>query len=320
MSDYQIPITIRSDSKGFYDRQCPNEECEYIFKINIDDWKEKVLDEIVYCPMCGYTASSDHWYTDAHVEEIHEITSNWAMSHIEGELDKVFSNFAKNTGNNEFFKITYKPGKKTTFINNPIGQREEWEVEITCDKCGTRYSVIGSAYFCPCCGYNAVENVFDDSLDTVEKMIHAKQEMYQTFSRMYGNNKAHTMCRSLMEGSLGDIVSAFQKFAESRFISLSDKKVRVNDFQIVEKGSSLFRDNCGEGYEEWLSDDENREMNLMFQRRHIYEHNNGIVDEKYIQNSGDTVYTIGQRLIVHDSDALHLLEIIRKLGNGLKSL
>ena len=58
----------------------------------------------------------------------------------------------------------------------------------------------------------------------------------------------------------------------------------------------------------------------MFQRRHIYEHNNGIVDEKYIQNSGDTVYTIGQRLIVHDSDALHLLEIIRKLGNGLKSL
>ena len=63
MSDINIPVEFKSDEKGYFDRQCPNEKCEYVFKIYMEDWKEKVSDDQVFCPMCGHTATSDKWYT-----------------------------------------------------------------------------------------------------------------------------------------------------------------------------------------------------------------------------------------------------------------
>ena len=63
-----------------------------------------------------------------------------------------------------------------------------------------------------------------------------------------------------------------------------------------------------------------QQMNLLFQRRHLIEHNNGMVDQKYIDKSGDNSYAVGQRLVVKGSDPLTLLAIIKKLGKGLVSL
>ncbi len=34
----EIPITFQSDEKGYFDRECPNENCLYSFKINMNDW------------------------------------------------------------------------------------------------------------------------------------------------------------------------------------------------------------------------------------------------------------------------------------------
>lgn len=125
------------------------------------------------------------------------------------------------------------------------------------------------------------------------------------------------MCRGLLESSLGDIVSSFQKFASCHYDKLTGEISRVNDFQIVEKGSQLFKDATGKGYEEWLSDKELHDMNMFFQRRHLIEHNNGMVDQKYVDKSGDNSYVIGQRLVVKESDAYALLAIIKKLAIGL---
>jgi uncharacterized Zn finger protein (UPF0148 family) len=321
MSDIiNIPITLNSDEKGYFDRQCPNDKCEFVFKIFMDDWKEKVSDEQVYCPMCGHTAPSDQWYTHEQIEAIREIAASYAKSIISNELDKAFGKMARSTRGNKYVQITYKPNKKITFVNNPIGQRSEWELEITCEKCQTRYSVIGSAYFCPCCGHNAVERVFDESLDTVQKMIESIEDIYSALEKNYGKDKAESMCRSMIEGTLGDIVSAFQKYAEDVYKRLAPtKKARVNDFQIIEKGSRLFHEAIGKGYDVWLTDEEIIDINILFQQRHLIEHNHGLIDERYIQNSNDRSYKIGQRVIVKNSDALRLLCHVRKLSVGFKN-
>ena len=157
-------------------------------------------------------------------------------------------------------------------------------------------------------------------MDSVEKMLASLSEMKQMLTTSYGRDKAETMCRGLLESSIGDIVSAFQKFASCHYDKLTGKTSRVNDFQIVDKGSQLFKDATGKGYDEWLSVDELKDMNLLFQRRHLIEHNNGMVDQKYIDKSGDNSYAVGQRLVVKGSDPLTLLAIIKKLGKGLVSL
>lgn len=316
----EIPITLQSDKKGYFDRECPNENCLYTFKINMKDWEEKVSDEEVHCPMCGHIDTSEKWWTQKQLEEMQNLAADYAVALISEKLGEAFDSLARSTRRNKFVKITYKPGRRITFENNPIGQSEEWETDITCEECGTRYSVIGSAYFCPCCGHNSAVSAFDESMDSVEKMLASLSEMKQMLTASYGRDKAETMCRGLLESSIGDIVSAFQKFAACHYDKLTGKTSRINDFQIVEKGSQLFKDITGKGYEEWLSEKELHEMNMLFQRRHLIEHNNGMVDQRYIDKSGDSSYVVGQRLVVKESDALTLLAIIKKLGTGLSSI
>lgn len=316
----EIPVTIRSDRNGFFDRECPNEHCLYTFKIYMEDWEEKVSDEEVHCPMCGHIDSSDKWWTQKQLEALENLAADYAMAMITKELDKAFSGLARPNRRNKFLEIRYKPGRRITFENNPIGQSEEWETDITCEKCATRYSVIGAAYFCPCCGHNSATNAFDESLDSIEKMLASLPEMKQLLTESYGRDKAETMCRGLLESSIGDIVSAFQKFAACQYDKLTGRNSRVNDFQIVEKGSQMFKEATGKGYEEWLSGRELHDMNILFQRRHLLEHNNGMVDQKYIDKSGDNSYVVGQRLVVRENDALVLLAIVKKLGAGLLSI
>ncbi len=321
MSEHiNIPITIRSDEKGYFDRECPNPECLYTFKINLKEWEEKVSGKEMHCPMCGHTASSDQWWTQEQLAEQKKIVENYAQYYAANMLNNMFKKKVQSTRQNKYIRITYKPGRKISFHNTPIGQREEWEHEITCEKCGTQFSVIGAAYFCPCCGHNSVDRTFEDSIDRITKMLNAIPSMRLTLEENNSKDDAENICRALLERSIGDIVSAFQKFACCRYEAVAGKSARVNDFQIVGKGSQLFYSACGKKYSDWLSECELAAMHLLFQRRHILEHNGGIVDAKYLQNSGDNTYVEGQRVIVKESDARELLTIVQKLSAGLRTL
>ena len=316
----EIPMKIFSDEKGYLDRQCHNENCLFDFKVNLQDWEESISDDEAHCPLCGYVEKKENWYTDEQEEAIRDIASDYIRCYMIGEIDKMFSNFAQSMRNNKYVKVTYKRNRPVTFMNNPIGAKDEWNLDIICEKCGTRYSVIGSAFFCPCCGYNSASNVFDNSMNIITKMVQSLDDMKSLLIAQFDMDTAETMCRSMLENSFGQVVSAFQKFAQCRFKEISGVEKRVNDFQMVDKGSQYFCDETGSGYEAFLSPNEIDSMKLYFQRRHIIEHNSGIVDQKYIDNSGDIDYSVGQRIVVKTSEALELIAIIKKLASGLITL
>ena len=50
--------TLLSDEKGYFDRECPNENCQHTFKICMEDWKEKVSDEERYVVACWKAPSA----------------------------------------------------------------------------------------------------------------------------------------------------------------------------------------------------------------------------------------------------------------------
>ena len=314
-----IPITFHSDEKGYFDRECPNNNCLYTFKVSMRDWEEKIKDE-VHCPMCGHIDITDNWWTQEQLKHMEKIAADWAMSYIQCELGKSFKKLERGTKQNKFVKLTYKPGRRITFTNNPLGQSPEWERDIECPKCNMRYSVIGSAYFCPNCGLNNLEETFDDALDSIAKMIESLPEMETFLIETQGRDKAKTICRSMLESSLGEIISTFQKFAELRYRAISPKTIRVNDFQIVDKGSRLFEEATGANYSDWISETDLFFMNLMFQRRHVMVHNGGLVDDQYIQKSLDTSYAIGQRLVIREDDVIKLIRVIETLAKGIRSL
>ena len=55
----------------------------------------------------------------------------------------------------------------------------------------------------------------------------------------------------------------------------------------------------------------------MFHRRHVYEHNGGEVDQKYIDDSGDTSVRPKQMIRESQEDAHRLLGSLVKMGRNL---
>lgn len=312
-----VSVGIDNDEKGYTDKQCPSEECEFLFKVNSDDWLNIFRDEAVWCPMCRHEAPADQWYTIAQVEHATEE----AFELFSGVLDKSLSNmvnkFNRGQSQNSFVSIgmEYKGSNSRTFTI-PAKAAEAMELDIECEKCQSRFSVIGSAFFCPACGHNSVTQTFSDSLRKIKAKIDNIDIVRDALIAASSRDEAELTCRSLQETCISDGVVAFQKLCEGLYEQYA--KAPFNAFQRLEQGSKLWEGAVGRGYNDWLTSDQINELNILFQKRHLLAHNEGIVDEKYITKSGDSSYKAGQRIVVSGNDIDTLLVILKKLSKGLK--
>ncbi|WP_245448372.1 hypothetical protein [Neorhizobium sp. T6_25] len=51
-----ISVPLESDAEGYFDKECPDDNCLFQFKIFEQDWKDIVRDEEVFCPSCRHCA------------------------------------------------------------------------------------------------------------------------------------------------------------------------------------------------------------------------------------------------------------------------
>lgn len=58
LENLSIKVSIPADEDEYLDRECPDEVCKATFKVLVSDWKDKVRDKEVFCPVCGHTAES----------------------------------------------------------------------------------------------------------------------------------------------------------------------------------------------------------------------------------------------------------------------
>ncbi len=312
-----ITVSLESDDKGYIDRQCPSEDCSFLFKVNEEDWKNKFNDESVFCPFCRHEAPADEWNT---IEQ---------AKHIELEIDAVINGkihnamradaqkFNRKQPRNSFISISLsvEGGVKRTYTL-PAEAVEPMQLEITCEQCNSHFAVIGSAYFCPNCGHNSVTQTFSDSLRKIRAKIDSIDIIKNQLSRELGKDETELTCRSLLETSISDGVVAFQKYCEGLYSDYGTAP--FNAFQRLEQGSDLWQSVIHKGYNDWLTPNEFTDLNILYQKRHILTHNEGIVDERYLSNSGDSTYNLGQRIVILNKDIENLVCYLQKLSNGIK--
>ena len=68
-----------------------------------------------------------------------------------------------------------------------------------------------------------------------------------------------------------------------------------------------------------LTPPEFSDLERYFQQRHLLAHCEGIVDQSYIDRSGDRQYSVGQRLIVRKDSVQSLATLVDKLARELRS-
>ena len=318
----KVSVPIEADEDGYLDKECPADNCKFVFKVNEEDWANLFKDEAVYCPMCGHEAKADSWWTTEQIEH----AQKQALKHVEGVMGKAMRadarDFNRKQPRNSFIKMSMSvKGFNAHPMMLPFQAKELFERKIQCDMCNSRYSVIGSAYFCPCCGHNSVEKTFDDSVKKILAKVDNIDVIRKAFHDVGQKDEAEITIKSLIESALSDGVTAFQRLADELYAKVPNcRPAPFNAFQRIDDGNNLWKSACGKGYEDWFTAVEMSDLKILFQKRHLLAHREGMVDAKYIQRSGDTSYREGQRIIIRDIDARRLVGLITKLATEMRSV
>ncbi|CAN7634006.1 hypothetical protein LJR030_001730 [Rhizobium sp. LjRoot30] len=59
-------------------------------------------------------------------------------------------------------------------------------------------------------------------------------------------------------------------------------------------------------------------LNMMLERRHVYEHNGGVADDRYVERSGDNLWRSGDLIRETDQNAHKLLSTLPILAQNLQ--
>jgi hypothetical protein len=316
--EFRVPI--EADRDGYIDKECPAGNCQFQFKVHGEDWLEKFKDDEVFCPYCGHSAASNAWFTTEQVEH----AEAQALKYVEGTLGEALrqdaESFNRIQPEHGFITMSMEVhGTRAQRTVIPAPADELFELKITCGECSSRWSVIGSAFFCPCCGHSSAERVFEQALAKIRVKVNNDRLIEDKLIDAVGRDQARVIVRSLVETGLVDCVVAFQRLAEQLYSGLPGApRSSLNAFQRLDDGSSLWLEQTGYGYDHYLSSEELRELKLFFGRRHILSHTDGIVDERYLSQTQDASYRAGQRLVVTSADVRTLADLVEKLGLALR--
>lgn len=311
----EMSVPIGSDKEGYIDRECPAQECLFLFKVNGDDWTNIVHDEEVFCPSCRHAAPASSWFTTAQVDA----AKQYAVGAITNGINKAMRADAaaskRRQTRNSFLSITLeaKGGRDAVLI--PIAAAEPMRLRTACEDCGCRYSYIGAAYFCPACGANSATHTFSETLKTIRTAARVCETLRGTLDL----DEAEVMIRSLLEKSMQDTVTSFQRLSERLYERRTGKIARRNVFQNLEAGSVIWESELGENFSQMIGPAALAQLRVYFQQRHLLAHQQGIVDQDYITRSGDKTYDFGQRLVIRNDAVLEFAGLVEKLGDQLTS-
>jgi uncharacterized Zn finger protein (UPF0148 family) len=309
----EISVPIERDSEGYIEKECPSDPCLFLFKIHGEDWTNIVRDEEVFCPSCRHTAHAKSWYLRAQVEAARD----YALGTITNSINKAMRADAtaskRHQNRNSFLSITLdvKGGRDAILV--PLAAAEPMRLRTTCESCGCRYSYVGAAYFCPSCGSNSAIHTFAQTLNT----IRTASGIGDKLKRMLDPNDAEVMIRSLLEKAMQDTVMSFQRLNEQLYDRQCGKTARRNAFQNLDSGSDLWTAEIGQSYIDLIGQVKLDQITVYFQQRHLLAHQQGIVDQDYIDRSGDTTYVVGQRLMIQATAVREFADLIEILSQQL---
>lgn len=253
-----FPIYIGSDRTGMFGHEC--QRCNEYWRSDHSPahWP-------MTCPYCGYRAGSHAFlsesqlrYAQACCECLEEASSSEQAGEFIVDMDPIAD-------------ATSKECKKPKLCCVEISQQNNF----VCSECGGKNDILGKYGYCSSCG-------------TFNGLSELKSDLNRIHERMPKNAEFNEHVK--------DAISAFDSFARQIAKQLA-ARIPMTPAQKTFWETRLFHNLkfCSERLAanfdinalKNLSADEIAFIVKMFYRRHVYEHNGGEVDERYISESGD---------------------------------
>jgi hypothetical protein len=310
-----VNVPLEHDAEGYSDKECPSEACLFGFKVYGEDWPAN--DAEIFCPSCRHCAPTTSWFTREQIQGARERVVKQVQGKINGAMKRDARDWNGRQPRNSFLKMTMSVTGGTTSFLLPVPAAEPMRLKTKCEFCNCRYSYVGAAFFCPCCGQNSAHQTFQQTLETIRAIVGTKAVLAASLDA----DQTEVLYRSLLEKGFQDTVMAFQRLAEQLYSEIPGvPSPRRNVFQNLDSGAELWSAAKGATYGDILSSEASARLRVYFQQRHLLAHSQAIVDEDYISKSGDSTYAVGQRLVLKESALLDFVAIINDLGSGLINL
>ena len=278
-------VFVASDSEGKFGHTCP--KCNKY-------WRSGPHPNL--CPYCAIMASSQEFLSEAqkdYVKHYCKILGD-ALSRIDNGTEVINMDAVADA--------TGKSGEKPSFYVSEKSQQNKF----ICTACGEFNDILGRFGYCSSCG---TRNDYDDfekiTINDIRKNLNS-------------NHKPENCVRDAIaafDALLGNIAKQLAEFVpmtKNRKIRLTNKRFHnFKDNQDI--FSNWFDINICLG----MDKSECEFVDRMFHRRHVYEHHAGVVDKKYINDSGDDTVQLGQHIHEDKEDAHKLLGSLVKMARNL---
>jgi hypothetical protein len=279
-------ISLPTD-QGFLGRECNNPECKGYFRVHKGSLKPEM-----YCPYCGVLFPNDKLWTDDQNRYVTEVAKEKATEYAHEEFNKLFSEMARNTSGNPYFKVTHLPSHYTAKTVTPNYKEHQVDSELTCPSCNFRFQVYGIFGYCPGCrNENLV--IYDANLEIIKQEVSTGQDPQRALRHAYA-----------------DLVSTFEAFCKSKSQTLIAEKIH---FQMIFEARKFFKDNLGIDILEDLNKDELLALRRVFQKRHAFEHYQGVIEEKYVRNIPEDSGLLNQKAELSLDEFVVASQALRKV-------
>lgn len=302
MSSHQFHIPIPTDTEGMLGRECPG--CERYFKLRPGTG---LPIETCRCPYCGHHGQQSDFGTREQLDYAKSIALNEIQHKIIGPEVRKLGQSLERASRDSF--ITMKMDYRPTRV--PISAYEERTVQtdVTCDACGLQFAIFGVFATCPDCGQLNALRVFNESLRAVDRRL-----------ALLDTSHGVDLTEEILDDALDGAVSAFDGFGKElrrRFPgALPDRP--QNLFQNLPLLSTELA-RTGDSLAEIVGESEYRFLVKMFNVRHIYEHNMGVVDDSFCRRVSATDHLLGQKYELRRGGVHDFLNVLGSLPEVLLS-
>lgn len=281
---------LLSDREGLFGQSCP--KCKSYFRSN-------AISGNTTCPYCGQVEKGIRFLTKNQLKFLSHYCESFVKAH------------------NERTTITIDLDE---LLNNMDGNTPEWlypeERQQTKKKCKCRcvYDILGDYGVCPACSKPNFLEIITGKFDSFEaQFIEADETVKERIDREV-NWENLTRC-----------VSEFEALANNLRIHLVNmpatpkRKADLSrlSFQRIISSASAIKNWFDIDIFKDIGTQDQDFLNRMFNRRHIFTHNGGRIDQEYLDNTGDTSVRLNQTIKFRSKEIKRLIPLVRKCSENL---
>ncbi len=303
------------DEHGFLGRECPS--CARTFRVLNEDY-EGLPDALrLWCIYCGHHDDHGEFVTAQQKARLSRAMENVAQQMMGGAINQMFGDLAASTRGNRHLRVSYTPQQ---IRPRPLPGIEEEALirQRACAACGVRYAVFGEHRFCPVCGPLPAGVIARDA-------IAAETGRLDAFAGLPEEVKAAFREQGVLDreyvDTIENLVGVVERLAQTFFIdrvpsSASILRGKGNVFQRLEDMADLLRDHLridvrADRAADWPV------LLRIWAGRHVYTHNDGTVDDRYLKAVPHSSLKLGQRLPVSEADARQAIELVGRLAESI---